>query len=385
MTRTMTCTPYATVRRLLDADGKPVHEPAPRPPRSVRFALDDPRPYPTGYFCEHEREDAGEHEREDAGNEIGVERFRDRLRTAWNSQVLLYVHGAGAPATVFRENDRLQKQCDRAEPGLVQVVPVLWPASDRRAPTGENDHDDARPAADAPGGAIAAGVGDVLRTLLPLLHRRDARRPAERKRISVLAHGGGARVLRDALASWADDAGPLYGAFRNVFLVAADIGQHALETGHRGRCLSDAARNVTVYYANDDWAFSSTVTRRQPAAVTRRLGQAGPADLSAAAKNVYAVDCDDVYAVAHDDDRGGVPAESDESPYFLAGSGDRDTPGTVVKHLSPRGQPPGGARRDRDTPGVVKHLLHALRTGRVNADPATRTWVLTPTGNGGER
>ena len=55
----MTRTPYATVSRLLDADGKPVHEPAPRPPRRVRFALDDPRPYPTGYFCEHEREDAG--------------------------------------------------------------------------------------------------------------------------------------------------------------------------------------------------------------------------------------------------------------------------------------------------------------------------------------
>lgn len=370
MTRTMTCTPYATVRRLLDADGKPVHEPAPRPPRSVRFALDDPRPYPTGYFCEHEREDAGEHEREDAGEyeredagkEIGVEQFLHRLRTAWNNHVLLYVHGASEPATVFRENDRLQKQCDHAEPGLVQVVPVLWPAPDRRARTGENDHDDARPAADAPGGAIAAGVGNVLRTLLPLLHRRDARRPAERKRINVLAHGGGARVLRDALASWADDAGPLYGAFRNVFLVAADLGQHALETGRLGRCMSDAARNVTVYYANDDWAFSSTVTRRWRAAVTRRLGQTGPADLSAAAKNVYAVDCDDVYAVAHDDDRGGVPAESDESPYFLTGSGGGETPGAVVTHL-----------------------LHALRTGRVKADPATRTKVLTPTGNGGER
>ena len=360
----MTRTPYATVRRLLDAaEGEPIREPAPRPPRPVLFALDDPRPYPTGYFCEYERKDTGVHEQEDAGNEIGIEQFLHRLRTAWNNHVLLYVHGAGAPATVFQEHERLQKQCDRAEPGLAQVVPVLWPAPDLRARPGGKDHDtDARPDTDAHGGAIAVGVGDVLRTLL---HRRDARRPAERKRISVLAHGVGARVFRDALASWADDAGPLYGAFRNVFLVAADIGQHALETGRRGRCLSDAARNVTVYYANDDWAFSSTVTRRRRAAMTRRLGQAGPADLSAAAKNVYAVDCDDVYAIYAidpDDDRGGVQAESDESPYFLAGSGDRETPGRVVTHL-----------------------LHALRTGRVDADRATRTRVLTSTGNGGER
>ena len=372
----MTRTPYATVRRLLDAaDGEPVREPAPRPPRPVRFALDDSRPYPTGYFCEHEQEDAGEHEKnagmheqEDAGKEIGLDRFLHRLQTAWNSQVLLYVHGDSAPATVFQENERLQKHCDRAEPGLVQVVPVLWPAPDRRARTGGNDQDaDAQPAPAAPGGPISVSVGDVLRTLL---HRRDTRRPAERKRISVLAHGVGARVLRDALASWADDAGPPYGAFRNVFLVAADIGQHALETGQRGRCLSDAARNVTVYYANDDWAFSSTVTRRQPAAVTRRLGQAGPVDLSATAKNVYAVDCDDVYALDRDDGRGGVPGESDESPYFLAGSAG------------------SAGSDDREKPGpVVTHLLHALRTGRVKADPATRTQVLgaDPAENGGER
>lgn len=366
----MTRTPYATVRRLLDAaDGEPVREPAPRPPRPVRFALDNPRSYPTGYFCEHEKEDAGEHEKdagmheqEDAGKEIGLERFLHRLRTAWNSQVLLYVHGTGAPATVFQENERLQKQCDREEPGLVQVVPVLWPSPDRRARIGGNDLDaDAQPAPAAPGDPSAAGVGDVLRTLL---HWRDARPPAKRKWISVLAHGAGARVLRDALASWGDDAGPLYGAFRNVFLVAADIGQHALETGQRGRCLSDAARNVTVYYANDDWAFSSTVTRRRRAAMTRRLGQAGPADLSAASKNVYAVDCDDVYGIDPNDGRGGVQAESDESdesPYFLAGNDDREKPGPVVTHL-----------------------LHALRTGRVKADPATRTQVLRA-GNGGER
>ena len=107
---------------------------------------------------------------------------------------------------------------------------------------------------------------------------------------------------------------------------------------------------MTVYYTNDDWAFSSPVTRRQPAAVTRRLGQAGPADLSATPKNVYAVDRDDVYTIVPDDGRGGVPAESDEFPYFLAGSGGSEKPGPVVTHL-----------------------LRTLRIGRVNADPDPST------------
>lgn len=368
----MTRTLYATVRRLLDADGKPVDEPVPpQSPRPVRFALNDPRPYPTGCFCEYEREDAGKHEQEAAGKQIVPKRFLDRLWTAWNSQVLLYVHGTGGPVTVFQENERLQKQCDRAEPGLVDVVPVLWPSPDRRTQTGGNDQDaDPQPAPEGLDGPISVGVHDVLRTVLC---SRDDQPLASRKRISVLAHGAGTRVLRDALAPWADNASPLYGVFRNIFLVAPDIGQHTLETDRRGRCLSDAARNVTVYYANDDWAFSSTVTRR-PAAATRRLGQSGPADLSATAQNVYAVDCDDVYAI----DRGGVPAESDESPYFLAGSGGRGKPNPAVS----------GDLDDRETTGpVVTHLLHALRTGRVDAAPATRTRMLAPdpAANGRER
>ena len=339
----MTRTLYATVRRLLDADGKPVDEPASQSPRPVRFALDDPRPYPTGCFCEYKRKDAGKHEREDAGNEIGLQRFLHRLWTAWNSEVLLYIHGTGAPDAVLKENERLQKQCDRAEPGLVDVVPVLWPSPDFRTRTGGNDQDaDTQPASAAPGDSIASSVGNVLRTLLG---SRDHQPLTSRKRISVLANGTGARMLRDALASWADDASPLYGVFRNIFLVAADIGQRTLEADRHGRCLSDAARNVTVYYANDDWAFSSTVTQRRRAAATRRLGQAGPADLSAMAQNVYAVDCDNVYVVDREDGDG-APAESDDPPYFLAGSSrekrKKTGPGGFRRPRRPRNTGPGG-------------------------------------------
>lgn len=367
----MTDTLYATVRRLLNADGRPIDEPASQPPRHVRFAPRDLRPYPTGCFCKIQAEGRRRARAGDAGNEIGLKEFLHRLRTTYESHVLLYVHGVGGPTAVVQDTERLQKQCDHAEPGLVQVVPVLWPAPDRPDWIGRNNPEaDAELAPAAPSGPIAVAVGDVLHTLL---NRRDARPPAERKRISVLAHGVGARVLRDALASWADYAGPPYGAFRNVFLTAADIGWHALETGRSGRRLSDAARNLTVYYANDDWAFSSPVTRRQYPAATRRLGQAGPADLAAVATNVYAVDCDDVYYTIDRDD---FATESDTSPYFLAGRRSSGTPGPAVS----------GDRDDRKTPGpVVTHVLHSLRTGRVDADPATRTRVLDPTGKGADR
>lgn len=364
---------YADVRDLLvDDGGRPIDEPASQ--------VDEPAPQPSRRVRFYERATAASTSGSKDGTEIGLEQFLNRLRTAWNNQVLLYVHGVGGQAAVLRDTERLQEQCDHADPGLVQVVPLLWPAPHRRAETGGRNPDaDTQPAsaapadADADTGVGAAGVGDVLRTLL---NRRDARHPAKRKRISVLAHGVGVRVLRDALASWPDDAGPPYGAFSNVFLTAADVGWHALETGRSGRRLSDAARNVTVYYANDDWAFSSPVTRQQYPAATRRLGQAGPADLAAVAKNVYAVDCDDVYAVDRHDDRTRVATESDTSPYFLVGRRGAGTPDPAVS----------GDRDDRKMPGpLVKHLLHALRTGRVRADPATRTHVLDHAEKRGDR
>jgi len=153
----------------------------------------------------------------------------------------------------------------------------------------------------------------------------------------------GARVLRGALDGWAHDYGPVYGVFRNIFLVAADLVNETLDLRGPGRCLSDAARNVTVYHASDDLALrTSKVTNLRHKIVSRRLGHSGPEDLSRTAGNVYAVDCDNF------NNRIDPPLGH---TYFL-----RD--------------------RDDDPSPVFTHLLHAVTTGRVRADPVSRTMVL---------
>ncbi len=125
-----------------------------------------------------------------------------------------------------------------------------------------------------------------------------------------------------------------------IFLAAADIVNKMLEADRSGRCLSDAARNVTVYYANDDLALrTSKVTNLRHKIVSRRLGHTGPEDLSRVAKNVYAVDCDNNIdpPVGH--------------TYFLCD------------------------RKGKASP-VLAHLVHAVTTERVDADPVSQTKVL---------
>jgi esterase/lipase superfamily enzyme len=60
-----------------------------------------------------------------------------------------------------------------------------------------------------------------------------------RKRINVLAHSMGNRVLRGAIKRWGDDLlgrGPSL-MFRNLLLVAADLENQTLERGHEGESL----------------------------------------------------------------------------------------------------------------------------------------------------
>jgi len=117
------------------------------------------------------------------------------------------------------------------------------------------------------------------------------------KRINVLAHSMGNRVLRQTMLNWQKDYQPagVPLLFRNTFLVAADIVNESLHRGHPGELLSDASRNVVVYYASDDLALrASKVSNLKNAEASRRLGHSDPEDMDLTPKNVYAIDCDDV-------------------------------------------------------------------------------------------
>ncbi len=283
--------------------------------REIRFDLDDNEPGTSVFFCE--RKAPGEYV------ELLSAPFFSRLRRSSRQQILLFLHGYNCQPELpaFPDAERL---CDALAPGLVEVVPMLWPCDDDFGLV--LDYFDDQRAADASGLTFARVLGKFMGW-------RDAVDRSERclKHVNILAHSMGGRVLRGALAGWAHDYGAVPALFRSIVLAAADLANDCLEPGAEGGMIPDSGRNVVVYHAHDDLALrSSKVANVHNKIVRRRLGHTGPADLARTPRNVVAVDCD-----AFNDrcDRLG-------HSYFLAG---------------PDGQPGP----------LLRHLVDTLRTGRV--------------------
>ena len=303
--------------------------------RKVSFKLDDNSAQHSVYYCERRAKDRY--------TEVGSEAFLGKLKTARAKQVLLYIHGySNLPEPdIFPRARQLQKLFDAKRPGLVEVVPVIWPCDNDLGMV--QDYWDDQKAADASAFAFSR-----------VLQRFEAWRDEKPnldvpclKRINVLAHSMGNRVFRETLKAWAkyDRAYRLPMLFRNAFLVAADIVNESLHRGNSGQFISDTSRNVITYFASDDLALrASKISNLKSAVASRRLGHTGPEDMSKVPSNVFAVDCDD-YNTRYDMPKG--------HSYFLD-SGRKGSPGAVFDDI-----------------------FRAVDSGRVTgADPDQRTFVL---------
>ena len=316
--------------------------------RKIAFDLQNTGAAQHMYFCER-------HGEEDY-TEIGSKAFFERLRDLPDrTQVLLYIHGFNSTPedVIFPRARRLQELLDQQAgqddadtapgPARVHVVPLIWPCDDDHLAAILDDYWDDQRAADASGLAFARMLGkfDRWRTESAKNARKQARetgRPASdficTRRINMLAHSMGNRVLRTALRTWTenDAQGQMPQLFRNVFMVAADVINHTLEAEEEGQYIPASGRNLVVYYANDDLAMpASKVANLKNRTVSRRLGMTGPEDLDRVPKNVYEVDCDDFNNTC-DPPKG--------HSYFL--------------------ECPGGA-----VSPVLGHMYQCLRTGRV--------------------
>ncbi|MCO6441622.1 MAG: alpha/beta hydrolase [Nitrococcus mobilis] len=304
--------------------------------RSISFDLQNTAASHHMYFCE--RRGQGDY------IEIGNVAFFDRLKALPDSktQILLYIHGFNNTdeAVVFPRAQRLQALFDQVGgAALVHVVPLIWPCDDDRFTAIADDYWDDQRAADQSGVAFARMLGkfDEWRRKEALLENPCMRR------INVLAHSMGNRVLRNTLKTWVENegSGAMPQLFRNVFMVAADVVNHTLEADEEGEHIPPSCRNLIVYYANDDLAMpASKVANLRNRTVSRRLGMTGPEDLEAVPKNVYEVDCDSFNNTC-DSPKG--------HSYFF------DCPGGKV---SP----------------VIGHMVEAIKDGRV--DPPLQHHVL---------
>ena len=292
----------------------------------------------TCFFCERKAE--GKY------IEIGNESFFTRLSKEDCEQILLFIHGFNnhMEDDAFPKAIALQKLLDKnieLISGDVRVIPLIWPCDDDGTFAKLDDYYDDRSTANISAAAFARILGKFY-----TWHHKQKEKCY--KRVNVLAHSMGNRVLREALRYWANDPAlsrQMPRLFRNIFMVAADVGNHTLEKREKGQCIPQAARNVVVYYANDDFAMSaSKIANISRSGLSPRLGMTGPEDMNKVPKNVYAVDCDD-FNNTFDKPIGHT--------YFL-----------VKKGKSSRSSP---------SP-IIRHIATALKTGRV--DPLERNHQL---------
>jgi esterase/lipase superfamily enzyme len=304
--------------------------------RKFDFDLKNNAPSNSVFYCE--RHDSKSHK------EIGSATFFERLKTTSCRQILIYLHGfSNLPEDVFRGAQELQMLCDGKKDGEVMVVPMIWPCDDDKGIV--EDYWDDQKSADASGFSFS-------RVLERFLKWRDDNESAPHsvpclKRINILAHSMGNRVLRATLKQWnyhdLADGVPLL--FRNTFLVAADIVNEALEAGQEGELICHSSRNVIVYHASDDLALrASKAANLKNKIASRRLGHTGPENILKTPTNVYSVDCDDVNT-----------------------SYDKPTGHTYFRHGRTKGKPGS----------VFEHIFGCLLTGRAfPEDPAKRSTII---------
>jgi esterase/lipase superfamily enzyme len=240
--------------------------------QAISFRLSNNQPTPSVLFCRREGKSKYQ--------EIGSWRFMSALKQSTAEQVLIYIHGfSNLPEPdIFPRADALQALFDRKQPNLIQVVPMIWPCDGDLGII--KDYWDDQKSADA----SAFGFSRVLEKFLAWRAKAEGEQNEAPclKRINVLAHSMGNRVLRETLEHWAryDRGGEVPLLFRNVFLMAADIVNESLQRDERGRHICDSARNVSVYYATDDLALrASKVSNLKNKVASRRLGHTGPENM----------------------------------------------------------------------------------------------------------
>ncbi|UCD10510.1 MAG: alpha/beta hydrolase [Nitrospinaceae bacterium] len=283
--------------------------------RSISFDVDNNSVSNSVYFCQ----------RKGKNNyvEVGSKNFLRAIKKKNKKEVLLYIHGfSNLPEPdIFPRAQTLQTLFNKKSPGLIEVIPLIWPCDSDFGII--KDYWDDQKSADKSSYAFARVLEKFMQW------RNDTKENPEDdpclKRINVLAHSMGNRVLRETLRAWDryDLASGVPMLFRNTFLVAADIVNEFLEPGNSGELISHASRNVVVYFASDDLALrASKVSNLKNKVASRRLGHTGPEDISKAPKNVFAIDCDN-FNTRYDEPKG--------HSYFL--NDDKGKPGAVFNHI----------------------------------------------------
>jgi esterase/lipase superfamily enzyme len=220
---------------------------------------------------------------------LGSREIFDDLRKTMKAQkadLILLIHGFSCDfTTVLGRGAQLKHEY--AVPGRpIEVAVFSWPADGEMVPwiSYYQDRDDAK----ASGAAIA-------RAFLKLLDYFRDIKPDQYcwQHLHLVAHSMGNYALRHALQNVISQyAGKtLPRVFQNIFLMAADEDNDALELDFKMARLPELGEAVHVYYSATDEALSiSDRTKGNP----DRLGSTGPRTLTNLPHKITLVDCRNV-------------------------------------------------------------------------------------------
>ncbi len=283
--------------------------------RKFDFDLDDNAASNSVFFCEHLGKERY--------SEIGSIEFLQRLKHSKYRQILIYIHGfSNMPEDVLADAREFQKLCDQKRRDEVLVIPIIWPCDNDLGII--KDYWDDQKSADQSAFSFARVLEKFLSWRSSPKYNPDG--DPCLKRVNILAHSMGNRVLRETFVVWNKYDLPkgLPMIFRNIFLVAADVVNETLQEGEAGELICHASRNVIVYHASDDLALrASKASNLKNKIASRRLGHTGPENMDKTPRNVFRIDCDDVNNL-YDRPKG--------HSYFRSGT-KKGTPGEVFEHI----------------------------------------------------
>lgn len=284
--------------------------------RKFEFDLKNNAPSNSVFFCRRDK-------KHNSITEVGGLNFLTELKMSEYRQILLFIHGfSNLPSDVFKAADELQDLCDCKSEKETLVVPVIWPCDKDLGIV--KDYWDDQKSADGSAPSFSRALCRFLEWRNSNIN--DPKTDPCLKRINVLAHSMGNRVLRETLCQWDkyDLANGVPLIFRNTFLVAADIENESIHRNEKGKLICDASRNVVVYFASDDLALrSSKAANLKNKIASRRLGHSGPENMDLTPNNVYIVDCDDINN-SYDYPKGHTYFRSGREPH---------KPGLVFDHI----------------------------------------------------
>lgn len=217
---------------------------------------------------------------------LGSDEVFDALRERLNSNkadLILSIHGFACTLENALSNAAYFKSEYAPRGKNLEVAAFSWPSDGSTTPFLDyaSDRDDARSSAKA--------VSRALHRLVAYLHALPPEKACN-ARIHVVAHSMGVYALRNALQALLSDFGGrrLPKLFSNIFLMAADEDNDALEHEAKLSRLPEMSDAVHLYYARDDLALSiSDSTKGNP----DRLGMTGPRTLTNMPQKVNLIDC----------------------------------------------------------------------------------------------